>query len=207
MRKMLTSKEVLAIFREREAYLEGHFELSSGLHSGRYLQAALVLQYPSDATKLCRSLAYLFEGLEVEAVISPAIGGIVVGQKVAEALEARAIFAEREKGYFTLRRGFRVNPGEKVLVVEDVMTTGGSVKGIVRLVELSGGKVAGVGCLVDRSGGKIFFDLKNKEELVQRRVYPKSLVSLEIQAYPKAECPFCKEGAPLVKPGSRVREG
>jgi orotate phosphoribosyltransferase len=205
---MLTSKEVLNIFRERKAYLEGHFELSSGLHSGGYLQAALVLQYPSDATKLCRSLAYLFEGLEVEVVISPAIGGIVVGQKVAEALEARAIFAEREKGYFTLRRGFRVDPDEKTLVVEDVMTTGGSVKEIVRLVELSGGKVAGVGCLIDRSGGKIFFDLKrkSKEELVQRRIYPKSLVSLEIETYPKTECPFCKEGVPLMKPGSRVRE-
>ncbi len=206
---MLTSKEVLAIFREREAYLEGHFELSSGLHSGRYLQAALVLQYPSDATKVCRSLAYLFKSLGVEVVISPAIGGIVVGQKVAEALEARAIFAEREKGYFTLRRGFTIHPGERVLVVEDVMTTGGSVEEILKLVELSGGKVAGVGCLVDRSGGKIFFDLKrkNKEGLVQRRIYPKSLVSLEIQAYPKTKCPFCKEAVPLVKPGSRVREG
>lgn len=200
---MLTSKEVLAIFGEREAYLEGHFQLSSGLHSGRYLQAALVLQYPSDAAKLCRSLAYLFEGLKVEAVISPAIGGIVVGQKVAEILEARAIFAEREKGYFTLRRGFKVNPGERVLVVEDVMTTGGSVGEIVRLVEFSGGTVVGVGCLVDRSGGKIFFDLKSGKGLLQRRIYPKSLVSLEIQAYSKTECPLCKEAVPLVKPGSR----
>lgn len=203
LRIMLSSDEVLAIFRERGAYLEGHFELSSGLHSGRYLQAALVLQYPSDAAKLCRSLAYFFESLEVDVVISPAIGGIVVGQKVAEVLEVRAMFAEREKEHFTLRRGFKMNPGERVLVMEDVMSTGGSVGEIVKLVEASGGTTVGVGCLVDRSGGKIFFDLKRGKAGGQRRIYPKRLLSLEIQAYPETECPFCKETVPLVKPGSR----
>lgn len=200
---MLTGEEVLAIFRERGAYLEGHFELSSGLHSARYLQAALILQYPSDAGNLCRSLAHLFKDLQIDVVISPAIGGIVVGQKVAETLRVRAIFAEREKGYLKLRRGFRVKPPERVLVVEDVMSTGGSVGEIVRLVEASGARPVGVGCLVDRSGGKVFFDVKSEHGGGRRRIYPKSLVSLKIQAYPKTECPLCREAIPLVKPGSR----
>jgi orotate phosphoribosyltransferase len=196
--KLLDEKEVMTIFKERKALLEGHFELSSGLHSSKYLQAALVLQYPWLATKLCASLAQFFGNKGVQVVISPALGGIVVGQKVAEVLRSRAIFAERNKGDFTLRRGFRINPEEKVLVVEDVITTGGSVKEIIKLIEESEGEVVGVGCLINRSRNKIAFITKRKI-----KIQPKSLLNLKIKTYSKARCPLCKKGVLLIRPGSK----
>jgi len=133
----------------------------------------------------------------VQVVISPALGGIVVGQKVAEALEARAIFAEKNKGKFILRRGFRINPEEKVLVVEDVITTGGSVKEIVKVVEESEGEVVGAGCLINRSCNKIAFMTKRKI-----KIQPKSLLSLKIKTYSPARCPLCKKEVSLIRPGS-----
>jgi len=187
----------VAIFKEKRALLEGHFELSSGLHSAKYLQAALVLQYPWLATRLCRYLAQFFMNKGVQVVISPALGGIVVGQKVAEVLEARAIFAEKNKGKFILRRGFRINPEEKVLVVEDVITTGGSVKEIVKVVEESEGEVVGAGCLINRSCNKIAFMTKRKI-----KIQPKSLLSLKIKTYSQARCPLCKKEVSLIRPGS-----
>jgi len=195
--KLLNKKEVMAIFKEKRALLEGHFELSSGLHSAKYLQAALVLQYPWLATRLCASLAQFFRNKGVQVVISPALGGIVVGQKIAEALEARAIFAEKDKGKFTLRRGFRINPEEKVLVVEDVITTGGSVKEIIKVVEESKGEVVGAGCLINRSCNKIAFITKRKI-----KIQPKSLLSLKIKTYSQARCPLCKKEVSLIRPGS-----
>jgi len=194
----MNEKEVMAIFKEKGALLEGHFGLSSGLHSTKYLQAALILQYPWLATKLCTSLAQFFRNEGVQVVISPALGGIVVGQKVAEVLKARAIFAEKDKGKFTLRRGFRINPEEKVLVVEDVITTGGSVKGIIKVVEESKGEVVGVGCLINRSCNKITFITKRKIKIV-----PESLLNLKIKTYPRARCPLCKKGVSLIRPGSK----
>lgn len=193
----MNKKEVVAIFKEKRALLEGHFELSSGLHSAKYLQAALVLQYPWLATRLCTYLAQFFMNKGVQVVISPALGGIVVGQKVAEVLEARAIFAEKNKGKFILRRGFRINPEEKVLVVEDVITTGGSVKEIVKVVEESEGEVVGAGCLINRSCNKIAFMTKRKI-----KIQPKSLLSLKIKTYSPARCPLCKKEVSLIRPGS-----
>jgi len=196
--KLLDKKEIMAIFKEKRALLEGHFELSSSLHSAKYLQAALVLQYPWLATRLCVSLAQFFRNKGTQVVISPALGGIVVGQKVAEVLEARAIFAEKNKGKFILRRGFRINPEEKVLVVEDVITTGGSVKEIIKVVEESKGEVVGVGCLINRSCNKIAFMTKRKI-----KIQPKSLLSLKIKTYSQARCPLCKKGVSLIRPGSK----
>ena len=194
----MNEKEVMAIFKERRALLEGHFELSSGLHSAKYLQAALVLQYPWLATRLCTYLAQFFMNKGVQVVISPALGGIVVGQEVAEVLKARAIFAERDKGKFILRRGFRINPEEKVLVVEDVITTGGSVREIIKLVEESEGEVVGMGCLINRSCNKIAFITKRKI-----KIQPKSLLNLKIKTFPQARCPLCKKGVLLIRPGSK----
>jgi len=204
---LISEEEVLTIFKEKGALIEGHFELSSGLHSGRYFQAALVLQYPLYADKLCRALAQLFEDKDVQLVISPAIGGIVVGQKVAEVLGTRAIFAERREGErLILRRGFKINPGENVLVVEDVITTGGSVKEIIKIVKESRGKLVGVGCLVNRSGKKMSFVVENTplDKSVKREaVQLKSLLNLKLETYPKEKCPLCKRGLPVVKPGSK----
>jgi len=199
---LLSQKEVLSIFRKKGALKEGHFELSSGLHSGEYVQAALVLQYPSYADKLCRSLSFYFEGENVQLVISPAIGGIIVGQKVAEVLGARAIFAERVEGKLALRRGFDISYGERTLIVEDVITTGGSVREIIEIVEAKGGVVVGVGCLVDRNEGKVVFSLgRDKKEVIR----PKSLLSLRLRTYSKQDCPLCRKGLPLSRPGSRKR--
>ena len=194
---MLNKEEVLDILKKGEALREGHFELSSGLHTAEYIQMALVLQYPSYAVKLCEGIADLFKDETIQVVISPAIGGIVIGQKVAEIRGARAIFAEKEGKKLILRRGFKIYPREKVLIVEDVITTGGSVKKIIKIVEDSQGIVIGVGCIVDRTAKSIDFAV-NKNILK-----PKSLLTLEIKNYPKDECPLCKNGLPLTRPGSR----
>ncbi len=188
----ISTEEVLKIFKETGALLEGHFLLASGLHSSKYFQCAKVLQYPEYAETLCRQIARHFYTSEVELVVSPAIGGIIVGYEVARQLEARNIFAEREGGVMKLRRGFEIKPGERVLVCEDVVTTGGSVFEVIELVKNAGGKLVGVGCIVDRSGGKIDFGIRFA-----------SVVRLEVPAFKPEECPLCREGIEIEKPGSR----
>jgi len=188
----LQSDEVRKIFEKTGAMLNGHFRLTSGRHSDRYFQCALVLQHPEYCGQLCRELAARFAGEDVEAVIGPAMGGILVAYEVARVLGVRSIFAERENGEMTLRRGFTIRPGEKLLVVEDVITTGGSVLEVMDVVRKSGGEVAGVGVLVNRSGGTV--DLGVRTE---------SLLDVPAVSYKPDDCPLCREGLPCVKPGSR----
>jgi len=188
----MTERDVLALYEKTGALMHSHFKLTSGLHSGVYLQSALVLQYPEHAEALGRAMGAPFADERVAAVIAPAIGGIPVSHEVARALGARALFAERENGVMTLRRGFALSPGERCLVVEDVITTGGSTREVVACAEAAGGKVVGVGSLIDRSGGAAAFQV--------RRV---ALATIEAVNYPPEQCPLCKTGSPAVKPGSR----
>jgi orotate phosphoribosyltransferase len=188
----LLSDEVLDDFRQSGALLEGHFLLSSGLHSPQYLQCALVLQYPELAEKLGQALAEAFGNDNIQVVVSPALGGIVIGQEVAKALGARAIFCERQDGKMTLRRGFTLYSGERALVIEDVMTTGGSTREVIEVVKGAGAQIIGAGALIDRSGGKV--DLGVKKVALATRAVP---------TFKAEECPQCKEGAELVKPGSK----
>jgi orotate phosphoribosyltransferase len=191
----MTENEILQIFREHSALLEGHFILSSGLHSDRYIQCALVLQHPRVAEQLCSQLAEKLRDLHPTVVAAPALGGVIVSHEVARALGVRALFTERQEGVMVLRRGFSLAPGEPTLVVEDVITTGGSTRETMAAVEKAGGKVVGVGALIDRSGGKVDLGL------------PKAaLVTLEVRNYDPGECPLCKSGIPAVKPGSRAKK-
>ncbi|BAF59985.1 MAG: orotate phosphoribosyltransferase [Pelotomaculum sp.] len=188
----MTRDEIVAIFQKTGAMLSGHFRLTSGRHSNRYFQCALVLQHPDYSELLCRELAARFAGDGISVVIGPAMGGIIVSYEVARALGVRGLFAERENGVMTLRRGFSIEPGERVLVVEDVITTGGSVREVMEAVRKSGGTVAGAGVLVDRSNGAV--DLGVRTE---------ALLTAEVVSYAPEDCPFCKQGIPAVKPGSR----
>jgi orotate phosphoribosyltransferase len=188
----MQQEEVLDIYRNTGALLTGHFLLSSGLHSERYLQSALVLQQPDIATKLCAALAAPFKDQRIEAVIAPALGGVFVSHETARALGVRALFAERVNGELTLRRGFTIKPGERVLVVEDVITTGKSTRETMEVVKQAGGTVVGAASLVDRSGGK-----------AELGVPYRSLVTLDVPSYDAAVCPMCKAGSTPVKPGSR----
>ncbi len=188
----LPKEELLQIFRDTNALLDGHFLLTSGLHSPQYFQCAKVLQYPKYLHLLSGEIAKHFELSEIELVISPAIGGIVVGTEVGRMLEARTIFAEREEGAMKLRRGFEIKKGERVLVVEDVVTTGGSVKEIIKLVKDASAELAGVGYIVDRSNGKTTFNAKEF-----------SVLRMDVVTYSPEACPLCKTGSPAVKPGSR----
>jgi orotate phosphoribosyltransferase len=189
----LTERETLARYEKRGALLRGHFRLTSGLHSDIYLQSALVLQHPEDAAALGEGLAAPFRTERVQAVLAPAIGGILVAHEVARALGIRALFTERENGVMQLRRGFTLSPGERCLVVEDVITTGGSTREVVQCVEAHGGSVVGVGSLIDRSGGAAAFPV--------RRV---ALATVTAATYPPDACPLCKAGSLAVKPGSRT---
>jgi len=188
----MTSKEVLDIYKKTGALLTGHFLLSSGLHSEQYLQSALVLQQPDIATKLCAALADNFKNSGIEVVIAPALGGVFVSHETARALRVRALFAERVNGELTLRRGFAIKPAERVLVVEDVITTGKSTKETIEVVKKAGGVVVAAGALVDRSGGKADIG-----------VTCRSLVTLTVPAYTADACPMCKAGSTPTKPGSR----
>lgn len=192
---MISKDEMLRIFQETGALMSGHFLLTSGLHSPQYFQCALLLQYPEHTTRLCGELANAFSGTEIDVVIAPAIGGIVVAQEAGRIFNKRSIFAERESGIMSLRRGFSIHPGEKVLVTEDVITTGGSVKEVVDLVKGNQGTVVGIGVIVDRSGGKFRADVP----LV-------SLLQMDVVVHQPDECPLCKKGIPVVKPGGRKRE-
>lgn len=188
----LPKEQLLDIFRDTKALLEGHYQLTSGLHSPQYFQCARVLQYPKYLHLFAGEIAKHFELSEIEVVISPAIGGVVVGTEVGRMLRARAIFAERKDGKMELRRGFEIRPGERVLVVEDVLTTGGSVFEVVEIVKNAKGVLAGVGYIVDRSKGKIKFDAKHF-----------SVLQLDVVAYKPDECPLCAQGVDVIKPGSR----
>lgn len=192
MPSKLPKEQILDIFRETKALLEGHFELTSGLHSPQYFQCARVVQYPKYLHLFAGEIAKHFEYSEIEVVVSPALGGIVVGTEVGRLLRARTLFAERKNGIMEIRRGFEIHPGERVLVVEDVVTTGGSVFEVVDLVKKAEGTLGGVGYIVDRSNGKLKFDAKHF-----------SVLQLDVVAYQPDECPFCKQNSPLVKPGSR----
>ena len=191
---MTTATCVLQLLRDTGALLEGHFVLSSGLHSQQYIQCARVLQYPQHAETLGRCLAAQCRELSVDVVVSPALGGILIGHEVARALGVRALFGEREGEVMTLRRGLELHPGERVLVIEDVITTGGSVREIMLLVADHQGTVVGVGAIVDRSGGQCRFAVPFH-----------TLATLYVPTYPPATCPLCQQGSQPVKPGSRQR--
>jgi len=192
----MTDNEVLKIFEENEALLTGHFLLSSGLHSPRYLQCALVLQDPAAAARLCSALAAKAQADDrlgtIDLVIAPALGGVIVAHEVARAMGVRALFTERQDGAMKLRRGFQIKPGERALVVEDVITTGGSTREVMEVVKQSGGEVAGAGSLIDRSVGTVDLGVPRH-----------ALASLEVPTYRPEECPLCREGSVAIKPGSR----
>lgn len=188
----MRSEEVIERFRQTGALLEGHFQLSSGLHSTHYLQCALVLQHPQESEALARALAAQFEGQLIETVAAPAIGGIVIGYETARALSARSIWTEREAGRMTLRRGFTVRPGESVLVVEDVVTTGGSTRETVEALREAGARVVAAASIIDRSAGRA--------DVGVPRI---ALATLDVPAVAPADCPACLRGETVVKPGSR----
>ena len=188
----MTEQQVIEICEKSGALLTGHFQLRSGRHSNRFFQAALLLQYPDKAEAVCRHLADAFAGVKIDSVISPAVGGLIVGQEVARALGCRAIFADKEDGQLILKRGFEIKPGEKVLVAEDVITQGGRVQQTIDLVRSFGGEVVGVAVVVDRSGGAAKFDVPTK-----------SALKLTLPTYDPAECPLCRDGAALDRPGSK----
>ena len=189
----LTERQTLELYEKTGALMRGHFRLTSGLHSDIYLQSALVLQYPEHAARLGDALAAAFGDAGAQTVLAPAIGGILVAHEVARALGVRALFTERENGVMRLRRGFALTPGERCLVVEDVITTGGSTREVVECVRASGGAVVGVGSLIDRSGGAAAFDVKQA-----------ALATVSATTWPPEACPLCKTGSAAIKPGSRV---
>ena len=184
--------EVLALFRQSGALLEGHFRLSSGLHSSGYLQCALVLQHPRDASALGEALAKLVRPWGATCTLAPALGGIVIGHEVARALDVRSLFAERQDGTLTLRRGFTLSPDDRVLVVEDVVTTAGSTRETIAVAERAGAQVVGACAIVDRSGGTHGLELPFA-----------ALLPMQLPLYSESECPMCKQGIAIVKPGSR----
>lgn len=188
---MLSHDEVIAIFKENKALLEGHFLLSSGRHSQFYMQCALVLKNPIAAEKLCKVLAQKLKDEKIDVVIGPAMGGIVVAYELGRALGVNALFAERVDGEMTLRRGFVLEKGQRVLIVEDVVTTGKSAKEVFPLVAENGAVVVGVACLVQRSKD-VDFGVKLT-----------NLIDLDFPTYDSSDCPICEKGVPVVKPGSR----
>lgn len=188
----LTREDILKIFKDTEAWLEGHFILTSGLHSSTYFQCAKVFQYPWHAETLCQEIAEHFHNQKIDVVVSPAVGGIVFGQEIARLLGVRSIFAERVEGKMTLRRGFQISAGERVLLAEDVTTTGGSVKEVKYAVEQAGAHIVAVTAVVDRSAGKAQFGVPYF-----------SLFQMEVTNHEPNNCPMCKTGSQAVKPGSR----
>jgi orotate phosphoribosyltransferase len=189
----MDQESVLALFRESGALLEGHFRLSSGLHSERYLQSALVLQHPEFAEALGRALAEKTRHLQATVVLSPALGGIVIGQEVGRALGLRAIFAERQDGTLRLRRGFSLDASDRVLLVEDVITTGGSTRETAVVAEAFGATVTGAAAIVDRGSDPARLNLPMQ-----------TLVKLDVPTYAPEKCPLCARGVAVVKPGSRA---
>lgn len=190
---MMIGKQKMNEILEKTGVLQtGHFLLTSGKHSNKYMQCAKIFQHPEISAQISKDLAEKFEGYEVDIVIGPAVGGIILAYEVARQMEVRALFAERENGKMTLRRGFEIKAGSRVLVVEDVITTGGSVREVVELVREVGAEVVGVAGVVDRSGGKNLFDVPFK-----------SAIKVDIETFEPEECPLCKAGSTAIKPGSR----
>jgi orotate phosphoribosyltransferase len=189
----MTEFDLLTLFRRSGALLEGHFRLSSGLHSPGYLQCALVLQFPRDAEAIGATLADRVQSFGATTVLSPALGGIVIGQEVARGLGVRALFAERQDGALTLRRGFTLSPEDRVLVVEDVVTTAGSTRETIAVAEQHGATVVGACSIVDRSNGTHGLALPYA-----------ALLPINLPTYQESECPLCKQGVAVVKPGSRA---
>ena len=188
----MKEKEILEIFEKTHALLKGHFKLSSGLHSGEYLQCARVLQYPAHAERLCGELASHFKEDKPTCVVAPALGGLVVSYETARALAVRSIFTERKDTKMVLRRGFEIKSDDRVLVVEDVITTGLSTKEVLDVMKSRGAVIIGVGSIVDRSGKRIDFGVKSI-----------SLIQLDLPVFSQEECPLCKKGIEITKPGSR----
>jgi orotate phosphoribosyltransferase len=188
-------QETFQIFESTGALQTGHFLLTSGLHSPQYFQCALVLQYPRYLELLCKDIVeFFYEEEEFDLVIAPAIGGLMVGQELARQLGVRFIFTERENGKMVLRRGYNIKSHEKILIAEDVITTGGSVKEVLEIVESAKGYPVGIGAIVDRSEGQIDFDIP---------LY--ATVDVKSVTYPADKCPLCKQKIPLIKPGSRSK--
>ncbi len=191
----MTKERALEILKEAGVLLEGHFLLTSGRHSGRYLQCARIFRNTRYSEELCAALAAHFKDDRVDIVIGPALGAVQMAYEVSRALGCENFFAEREDGSMTLRRGFAIEPGQRVLVVEDVVTTGGSVREVLEIVRQAGGEIVGVGSIVDRTGGRIDFGVPFH-----------SVISMEVESYEPSECPLCKAGAPApYKPGSRKK--
>jgi orotate phosphoribosyltransferase len=191
---IIKTEEVMKKFEDAGAIQKGHFKLTSGVHSDTYIQCAQIMQHPEFMHNLCSELGKKFRGDDIDVIVGPAIGGIIMAHVMARVLGpwVRAIFTERENGKMTLRRSFEIKEGEKVIVVEDVTTTGSSVREVIDIVKSRKGKVVGVGVLIDRSGGKVDFGVKTEK-----------LLTIDIKTYLPEECPLCKKGIPVVKPGSR----
>ena len=185
--------EILKVLEQVGGIRQGHFELSSGRHSGTYIQCALVLAYPQHADPLGRALAELFKDHSISCVVSPALGGIIIGHEVARALGVRALFVERDRsGQMALRRGFELKPNERVLVIEDVWTTGGSTREAIGVVEQEGGLAVAAGALIDRSGGRL-----------ELNVPARALLQMDVPSYEPDDCPLCRAGGIATRPGSR----
>ena len=191
----MSTPAMLDVFKSTGALLDGHFRLTSGRHSNTYFQCAKVLQHPEHLTTVCKRIAEHFAGSGVETVISPAIGGIVVGTEVGRQLGVKTIFAERKDGVMSIRRGFSLEPDERVLVIEDVITTGGSVAEVIALIKSAGASLVGVGSVVDRSNCRV--------KLADNHF---SVLSMEVISYTPEECPLCKENVPIDAPGSRANK-
>src|SRR5512139_3431318 len=193
---MMNRDTLLDLFRRSSALLDGHFRLSSGLHSPGYLQCALVLQYPEHAALLGAAIAARVRELGPSAVLSPALGGVIIGHEVARALGLRALFAERENAVLTLRRGFNLSAADRVVIVEDVVTTGGSTKETIAVARAAGAEVIAATAIIDRSGGRAALDVPLH-----------ALVDLSLPTHAPDACPLCTQGVPLTKPGSRPTAG
>lgn len=189
---MISSEDIIKLFEETGVLQKGHFELTSGRHAEKYLQCAQILQYPEHTNKLARAIAEMWVSKSPELVVGPAIGGIIISYAVGQALGIPSIFTERKDGVMALRRNFSIKPGTRVLIVEDVVTTGGSVMEVINLVEDRQARIIGISSLVDRSGGKVSFPYKFEP-----------LLKLRVESYKKEECPLCKKGIAITKPGSR----
>jgi orotate phosphoribosyltransferase len=188
----MTQEEIISIFKKTNAFLEGHFLLSSGLHSPQYVEKFRVLEYPQYTELLCKEIALNFKEDNIGLVIGPMTGGIIIAYEVAKYLNTRSMFTERVGNIMSFRRGFAFSPGTRILVVEDVITTGGSVKEVIKIIKELEGDVVGVGFLVDRSNGRANFGVKQIP-----------LMKLDIVTYKQEDCPLCKKGIELVKPGSK----